>query len=89
MLLDRICATPCTHLRCEDNTMRVYELMALNPRSIFSTKVTYNIGRARAARVRAMHEASRARAGASLPSRRKALVGDSLPTGHKALVGDS
>jgi hypothetical protein len=77
LLLDHICLTECGHVRCEDNTMRVWQLIEANPRSVFSTKVTYNIGRARAARVRTMHEASRARAGASLPIRRKRLVGES------------
>lgn len=69
LLLDHICADECSHTRCIGNTLRVQRLIEANPRSVYSTKVTYNIGRARASRVQAMHEASRARAGASLPSR--------------------
>lgn len=77
LLLDNICEDGCSHTRCIGNTIRVRNLMEANPRSIFSTKVTYNLGHARAARIRAMHEASRARAGASLPNRHEALVADS------------
>lgn len=76
LLLDHICEDGCSHTRCIGNSIRLRNLMEANPRSIFSTKVTYNIGRARTARVRAMHEASRARAGASLPIRREPLVAD-------------
>jgi hypothetical protein len=59
LLLDATCED-CAHARCARNTATLLTLVANNPTSTFSTKVVYNIGARRHARlVRAIDDAHR------------------------------
>lgn len=74
-LLDSTCETHCTHVRCAANIAALRTLAADNPTSIFSTKVTYNIGVRRYGRLtRALLDAQPAHAGARAPLQRVAIV---------------
>lgn len=51
LLLDQVCDAPCTHVRCAQHRDALTILKGENPTSMFSTKVTHNIGKGRCARL--------------------------------------
>lgn len=69
-LLDTSCPNDCEHARCASNITALRTLVADNPTSTFSTKVTYNIGVRRYERLtRALVAAQASRAATAVSMR--------------------
>jgi hypothetical protein len=51
LLLDLVCDAPCEHVRCAQHRAALIILREENPTSMFSVKVTHNIGKSRHARL--------------------------------------
>lgn len=80
LLLDQLCPEDpwrCNRSRCWNILGELLALIGENPHSIWSHKVTYNIGRARARRLAAILRG--ADGPTPTPIRHEPLVGDSLP----------